>query len=82
MLIQIYSGHNHPELRDQLTERTNSQQITKFKKQIKENRLSFFQKHIQNSLLHGTSSSKVVGLIKGNNILTTTNYTIQTKYRK
>ncbi len=36
-------------------------------KQIKENRLRF-SKHIQNSLLHGTSSSKVVGLIKGNNI--------------
>ncbi len=49
-------------------------------KQIKENKPRF-SKHIQNSLLHGTSSSKVVGLIKGNNILTT-NCTIQTKYRK
>jgi hypothetical protein len=47
---------------------------------IKENNLRF-SKHIQNSLLHGTQSSKVVGLSKVNNILTT-NYTIQTKYRK
>jgi hypothetical protein len=31
ILIQIYSGHNHPELWDQLRETTNSQQITKFK---------------------------------------------------
>ncbi len=49
-------------------------------KPIKGNNLRF-SKHIQNSLLHGTQSSKVVGLNKGNNILTT-NYTIQTKYRK
>jgi hypothetical protein len=47
---------------------------------LKENNLRF-SKHIQNSLLHGTLSSKVEGLSKGNNILTT-NYTIQTKYRK
>jgi hypothetical protein len=31
MLIQIYSGHNHPQLWDQLRETTNSEQITKFK---------------------------------------------------
>jgi len=31
MLIQIYSGHNHPALWDQLKETTNSEQITKFK---------------------------------------------------
>jgi hypothetical protein len=35
--------------------------------QIKENKLRF-SKHIKNSRLHGTSSSKVVGLIKGNNV--------------
>jgi hypothetical protein len=35
MWIQIYSGHNHPELWDQLRETTNSQQITKFKANLK-----------------------------------------------
>jgi len=79
MLIQIYSGHNHPELWDQLRKQQTQNKLQN-SKQIKENRLRF-SKHIQNSLLHGTSSSKVVGLIKGNNILPT-NYTIQTKYRK
>jgi hypothetical protein len=54
--------------------------LTTNSKQIKENKLRI-SKHIQNSLSHGTQSSKVVGLSKRNNILTT-NYTIQTKYRK
>jgi hypothetical protein len=47
-------------------------------KQIKENKLIF-----KTAFYMGTSSSKVVGLIKGKHpIILTTNYTIQTKYRK
>jgi hypothetical protein len=37
----------------------------KIQNKLKKKKLRF-SKHIQNSLLHGTSSSKVVGLIEGN----------------
>jgi hypothetical protein len=51
-------GDNHPELWDQLREKQTHNQLHN-SKQIKENNLRF-SKHIQNSLLHGTQSSKVV----------------------
>jgi hypothetical protein len=56
--IQISMGDNHPELWDQLREKQTHNQLHN-SKQIKENNLRF-SKHIQNSLLHGTQSSKVV----------------------
>jgi hypothetical protein len=66
MLIQIYSGHNHhPRVVGSIEENNKLRTNYKIQSKFKENKLKF-SKHILNSLLHETSSSKVVGLIKGN----------------
>jgi hypothetical protein len=51
MVIQIYSGRNHPKLWDQLKQQTHN--AVHCSKQIRENNLRS-SKYIQNTLLHGT----------------------------